>query len=448
MPPTLMWFRRDLRLADNPALCAAIAAAEGDATHPVFVLDPKLLGPAGATRKAFLAACVDALDDTLGGRLTIVAGDPAEQIPRLAERTGAEAVVVAADFGPYGQERDRAVEDALRAAGRCLDRCGTPYAIAPGRVTSGGGTPYKVYSPFYKAWRAHGWSAPIAAPDLDSLDGPVGRRAGGPKDRPAELPAPGEAAAQQRLRAFLRRADRYDTERNLPARDGTSRLSPYLKYGCLHPRQILDLLGRSKGEETFRRELAWREFYADVLFHRPESARCVLQPAMAALEVDEGANADRRFAAWADGETGYPIVDAGMRQLKAEAWMHNRVRMIVASFLVKDLHVDWSRGARHFMRLLVDGDLASNQHGWQWVAGTGTDPAPFFRIFNPVLQGEKFDPDGDYVRRFVPALGGVTGSAVHQPWKLPGGPPAGYPDRIVDHAAERQVALARYDALR
>src|SRR5581483_8710590 len=171
------------------------------------------------------------------------------------------------------------------------------------------------------------------------------------------------------------------------------------------------------------RELAWREFYADVLFHRPDSARRSLQPAMAAMEVDEGPEADRRFAAWAEGRTGYPIVDAGMRQLSAEAWMHNRVRMIVASFLVKDLHLDWSRGARHFMRLLVDGDLASNQHGWQWVAGTGTDPAPYFRVFNPVLQGEKFDPDGDYVRRWVPELAAVGGGAVHRPWTLPGGPP-------------------------
>lgn len=444
-----MWFRRDLRLADNPALCAAVAEAYGAETYPVFVLDPVLLGPAGAARRAFLAGCLDALDDSLDGRLTIMAGDPAEAIPRLAKKVRAATVVTAADYGPYGQERDRAVDQALEVDGRRLVRCGTPYAVAPGTVKTKGGEPYKVYSPYYRAWRDRGWPPPIDAPDTATLAGPVGRKAARPKDRPAaELPRPGEVAALQRLKAFLRHVACYDDERDLPARDATSRLSPYLKYGCVHPRQILDRLGRTKGAETFRRELAWREFYADVLYHRPESARRSLQPAMAALEVDDGAEVDQRFAAWADGETGYPIVDAGMRQLKAEAWMHNRVRMIVASFLVKDLHVDWSRGARHFMRLLVDGDLANNQHGWQWVAGTGTDPAPFFRIFNPVLQGEKFDPDGDYVRRFVPELGGVAGRAVHQPWKLPDGPPKGYPDRIVDHAVERQVALARYAALR
>ena len=444
-----MWFRRDLRLADNPALCAALAEAEGADTYPVFVLDPALLGPAGAARKAFLCGCLDALDDSLDGRLTIATGDPADVIPNLARKVNAQAVLVTADFGPYGQRRDQAVAEALQADARRLVTCETPYAVEPGTVQNKSGEPYKVYSPFYRAWRAHGWRAPIDAPRLGTVAGPVGRKAARPKNKPpAELPSPGEAAAEQRLAAFLRHADRYGDERDRPAIDGTSRLSAYLKYGCIHPRQVLDRLGRSKGEETFRREVAWREFYADVLFHRPESAYRSLQAAMAAFEVDEGAEADRRFAAWAEGRTGYPIVDAGMRQLKAQAWMHNRVRMIVASFLVKDLHIDWRRGARHFMQFLVDGDLANNQHGWQWVAGTGTDPAPFFRIYNPVRQGEQFDPDGDYVRRFVPELAGVAGGAVHQPWKLDGGTPPGYPDRIVDHVVERQVALARYAGTR
>jgi deoxyribodipyrimidine photo-lyase len=444
-----MWFRRDLRLADNPALCAALAEADGDDTYPVFVLDPALLGPAGAARKAFLRGCLDALDDSLDGRLTIVAGDPSEEIPRLAGKVKAEGVLVSADFGPYGQRRDEAVAQALKAGDRRLVPCGTPYAVEPGTVQTKGGQPYQVYSPFYRAWRDQGWPTPIAAPRLAALAGPIGRKAARPKDNArAELPAPGEAAAKKRLQAFLRHADRYGDERDRPGIDGTSRLSAYLKYGCIHPRQILDRLGRTKGEETFRREIAWREFYADVLFHRPESASESLQPAMKAFEVDEGADADGHFAAWADGRTGYPIVDAGMRQLKAQAWMHNRVRMIVASFLVKDLHIDWRRGARHFMQHLVDGDLANNQHGWQWVAGTGTDPAPFFRIYNPVTQGERFDPDGDYVRRFVPELAGVAGRAVHQPWKLDEGLPEGYPDRVVDHGAERQVALARYAGIR
>ena len=205
----------------------------------------------------------------------------------------------------------------------------------------------------------------------------------------------------------------------------------------MHPRTLLADLGDGGGAETFRKELAWREFYADVLWHEPRSARTCLNASFAGLEVDTGRAADGHFAAWAEGRTGYPIVDAGMRQLRAEAWVHNRVRMIVASFLVKDLHVDWQRGAREFLRHLVDGDLASNNAGWQWVAGCGTDAAPFYRIFNPVTQGRKFDPDGDYVRRYVPELRPVPGGAVHEPWELPGGPPAGYPDRLVDHAAER-----------
>lgn len=340
MPPVIVWLRRDLRLADNPALCAALAEADGANTYPVFVLDPALLGPAGAARKAFLRGCLDTLDDSLDGRLTIAAGDPADVIPRLAKKVEAEAVVVAADFGPYGQRRDQAVTEALKADGRLLVPCGTPYAVEPGTVQTKSGEPYKVYSPYYRAWRARGWPAPIAAPRLGAVAGPIGRKAARPKDTvPAELPQPGEAAAKQRLDAFLRHADRYGDERDRPAIDGTSRLSPYLKYGCIHPRQVLDRLGRSKGEDVFRREIAWREFYVDVLFHRPESAYRSLQPAMAAFEVDEGAEADRRFTAWAEGRTGYP-------------------------------------------------------------------------------------------------------------WKLDGGPPQGYPDRIVDHAAERKVALARYNATR
>ena len=201
-------------------------------------------------------------------------------------------------------------------------------------------------------------------------------------------------------------------------------------------------------DERFRTEVAWREFYAAVLAFFPDSARSSFRPEMAALDIDTGPDADRRFDAWVEGRTGYPIVDAGMRQLAGEAWMHNRVRMITASFLVKDLHIDWRRGARLFMARLQDGDLASNQHNWQWVAGAGTDPAPFFRIFNPTTQGKKFDPDGTYVRRWVPELRDVDADHVHEPWKLPDGPPAGYPTPIVDHAEERRDALARYGRLR
>jgi deoxyribodipyrimidine photo-lyase len=224
-------------------------------------------------------------------------------------------------------------------------------------------------------------------------------------------------------------------------------MSAHLKYGVVHPRTLLaDVVAHpGPAAERYRSELCWRDFYADVLWHRPESAREALRPDMARLRVDEPGE---RFRAWQEGRTGYPVVDAGMRQLLAEGWVHNRARMIVASFLVKDLHVAWQFGARHFMHWLRDGDLASNNHGWQWVAGTGTDPAPFFRIFNPVTQGLKFDPDGDYVRRYVPELRHLPGGAAHEPWKHPDGHAHGYPARIVDHAAERAEALRRYEEAR
>jgi deoxyribodipyrimidine photo-lyase len=218
----------------------------------------------------------------------------------------------------------------------------------------------------------------------------------------------------------------------------------------VHPRTLLADLARRRGDsvDTYRSEIAWREFYADVLFSRPDSARENYDKAFDALPLASGKAAEEAFDRWREGRTGFPIVDAGMRQLRAQAWMHNRVRMITASFLVKDLHLPWWLGARHFMQLLVDGDLASNQHGWQWTAGTGTDAAPYFRVFNPVTQGEKFDPDGDYVREFVPELRGIAGKAVHRPWELPGGPPGGYPAPMVDHKAERLEALDRYERVK
>jgi deoxyribodipyrimidine photo-lyase len=230
--------------------------------------------------------------------------------------------------------------------------------------------------------------------------------------------------------------------------DGTSRMSAYLKYGTLHPRTLLADLGPDEGSEKYRRELAWRDFYAAVLAAEPRSAREYLHPQLQRLPYATGRTFEARLGAWQRGETGYPIVDAGMRQLLVEGWLPNRVRMIVASFLVKDLHVEWTHGARHFLRHLVDGDLASNQHNWQWVAGSGTDAAPFFRIFNPVTQARRFDPAGAYVRRWVPELADVDAPAVHEPWTLPDGPPDGYPDPIVDHATERAASLDAYEALR
>lgn len=261
------------------------------------------------------------------------------------------------------------------------------------------------------------------------------------------LPDASERTAVTAWHDFLDdRVDRYAEERDRPDLDHTSRLSPYLKFGSIHPRTLLADLGPD--HEIFRKELAWREFYAAVLHFWPESARSYFLPRMAQMAYDTGPSADELFDAGTAGRTGYPIVDAGMRQLLGEGWIHNRVRMIVASFLVKDLHLEWTRGARHFMRHLVDGDLASNQHGWQWTAGTGTDAAPFFRIFNPVTQGRKFDPDGDYIRRWVSELATLRGRDVHEPWRRTDGIPDGYVAPVVEHAQERIEALARYKALR
>jgi deoxyribodipyrimidine photo-lyase len=447
----VLWFRRDLRLADHPAVLAAADAAPR--ALALFVLDDRLLGPAGAPRLAFLAGCLRSLSEALDGRLLVRRGEPARVVAEVAREVGARTVHASTDAGPYGRDRDARVAAALAADGARLECTGSPYAVTPGRVRKADGEPYRVFTPFHRAWLEHGWRAPAesGADSTDWLTPPAALREElppVPEEVPA-LPEPGEAAGLVRWREFAESSlDGYRGDRDRPDRDGTSGLSPYLKFGCLHPRTLLAELPSGTAAETFRSELAWREFYADVLLHRPDTARSNADRRFDAMPLDSGPAADLAFGAWCEGRTGFPIVDAGMRQLLAEGWMHNRVRMIVASFLVKDLHLPWWRGARHFMRHLVDGDLASNQHGWQWVAGSGTDAAPYFRIFNPVAQGEKFDPDGDYVRRYVPELRGVPGRAVHQPWRLPGGPPAGYPAPIVDHAVERVEALARYEVVK
>ncbi|MGW4481396.1 cryptochrome/photolyase family protein [Rhodococcus triatomae] len=449
--PTLVWFRRDLRLLDLPMLLAA--SDDATAAVALFVLDDALLGPSGEPRRRFLFECLRALDDDLGGRLLVVRGDPVVEVPAVVAEFDAVSVHVSADHGPYGARRDTAVAEALGAAVPLI-RSGSPYAVSPGRVVKSDGTPYRVFTPFRRAWLDHGWRAPAdTGADTVAWADPDGTRSRVPipavegMDGPP-LPRAGEAAALRRWREF--RDDElagYADGRDRPDLDATSRLSPYLKFGCIHPRTVLrDIADRTDaGATTLRSELAWRDFYADVLHHRPDTARGNVDHRFDELVHDSGPDADRAFEAWARGRTGFPIVDAGMRQLLAEGWMHNRVRMIVASFLTKDLHLPWWRGARHFMRHLVDGDLASNQHGWQWTAGCGTDAAPYFRVFNPTVQGEKFDPAGDYVRRWVPELRGVEAGRVH---RLPDGPPPGYPAPIVDHAHERRVALDRYARIR
>jgi deoxyribodipyrimidine photo-lyase len=434
----LMWFRRDLRLGDNPALVEAYDRA--DRVVPVFVLDPRLWGPAGPSRRAYLLSSLAGLSSDIGG-LVLRRGDPVEVVSALADETGASSVHVAADFGPYGSARDGRVGRALRDRGVRLATTGSPYAVAPGRVLKQDSGSYQVFTPFERAWRRHGWRGPVAPPEGGRWDTSPESHAWPTVDLPPglHLPRAGEAAARQSWRTFIdNRLSSYAAARDRPDLDATSRMSVHLKWGEIHPRTLLADLAESTADrssvERYRIELAWREFYADVLARRPDSARTYYRHELGEMAYDEpGA----RFEAWKEGRTGYPIVDAGMRQLRGEGWMHNRVRMIVASFLVKDLHVEWQHGARHFMRWLVDADLASNMHGWQWTAGSGTDPAPYFRVFNPVEQGRKFDPDGTYIRRWVPELRNCPDDEVHEPH-----------DPIVDHAAERREALARYETVR
>ncbi len=446
MTTAVHWFRRDLRLSDNPALSEAVSSS--DDVVGVFCLDDRLWGPSGAVRRAYLVRCLRALDESLDGRLVVRHGDPARVVPDLAAEVDAASVHLAEDFGPYGRRRDDAVADAVSDAGIEFVRTGSPYAVPPGSIVTKSGTPYKVFTPFSRAWRDHGWPDPIAKPagiEWRAVDGD------GLPEEPdlgdLDLPRAGEDAAGNRLDHFLRsKVDDYDDARDRPGDDATSRLSADLKWGVLHPRQILSRLGRTKGARTFATELCWRDFYADVLFQNPDSARESMNDRVGSMDWDSGSAADDAFEAWTQGRTGYPIVDAGMRQLLAEGWMHNRVRMIVASFLVKDLHLPWQRGARWFMEHLVDGDLASNQHGWQWTAGTGTDAAPYFRIFNPTTQGQRHDPDGTYIRRWVPELAGLDDRAVHEPAR--DGVPDDYVEPIVDHGEEREESLRRYEAVK
>ncbi|GAT09974.1 deoxyribodipyrimidine photo-lyase [Mycolicibacterium novocastrense] len=425
--PTLLWFRRDLRLSDLPSLLAA-AAGDGEVLA-CYVLDPRLEASAGARRLQYLYDALRDLRDGLGGRLYVTRGRPEKRIPAVAKAIGASAVHISADHSPFGRRRDDAVEAALGDIP--LEASGSPYLVSPGQVTKPDGSPYKVFTPFYRAWRERGWRAPAkSGPNSARWLEPA--HVGGTVDIPdagVDLDRPaGETAARKQWKSFVADGlDTYADDRNRPDLDGTSRMSAHLKFGTIHPRTMAADLGRGEGAQAYLRELAFRDFYAAVLNEWPRSVWWNFNRSFDGMSLDEGPEAQKRFEAWKEGRTGYPIVDAGMRQLAETGWMHNRVRMIVASFLVKDLHLPWQWGARWFLEQLVDGDMANNQHGWQWAAGTGTDAAPFFRVFNPTTQGEKFDPDGSYVRRWVPEVDDDS-----------------YPEPIVDHAAERKEALRRY----
>ena len=440
----MVWFRRDLRTIDHPALSRA--ASEGSVL-PLFVIDPAF-STSSTVRRAALAEMLDSLNRELGGTLHIAVGNPVDVVASAAEAVGAESVHVSRDHGPYGHRRDAAVAERLRADGRRLVGTGSNHLVDPTSVTKADGSPYAVFTPFSRTWRSvlaeSGNTALLDSPSgVDWITGVPGAE---PDPREALALAPEDAtpsddahldrstaSALKRWAIFRDEGlDHYEERRNLPAEAGTSSMSSALRFGLVHPARLLaDLDPSSPDHQTFESELCWRDFYADVLFRRPETAWENLDRRLDRIALDTDEQARERFTVWCRGRTGFEIVDAGMRQLLATGWMHNRVRMIVASFLVKDLHLPWQWGARFFMEHLIDGDIASNNHGWQWAAGTGTDAAPYFRVFNPVTQAERWDPDRTYRSRWIPELD-----------------TAAYPAPMVDHARERDEALARYKAAR
>ena len=441
---SIVWFRRDLRISDHPALVAAIESS--DEIVPVFILDKTQIGEAGEKLLAYMGQSLRALDQSLGNSLHIIEGDQVEVLSELMEMYGATEVHISAEYERYGAERDVRVEN----AGIKLVRTGSPYAVAPGRVLKpSDATPYRVYTPFYHAWCTHGWRAPAKTPKQIKAPRPPAKFRAFPDFKmPAgvEVIAAGEEAALARFKVFSKSGlDSYDENRNFASIDGTSKMSTYLKFGEIHPRTLLVNLGDSKAHDTFRKEIAWREFYADVLFNNPNTDTDYYAPRFKEMRYDLPGE---KFVAWKEGKTGYPFVDAAMRQLVKEGWMHNRTRMVVASFLVKDLHLEWQLGERFFADHLVDFDVASNAHGWQWTAGCGTDASPYYRVFNPIEQGKRFDENGDYIRKYVPELAHLSAAEIHEPWLYLDGYSKGYAERIVDHSAERLESLARLQEIK
>ncbi len=468
--PVLVWFRKDLRLDDNHALNAAVQS--GCSVMPLYIREPAEsgTGPLGAAQGWWLHHSLRALSlafDKLNSRLLLLTGEPEEILSRLMKETGASCVYWNRRYDPNGIAVDSALKNLLGDAGVTVKSFAGQLLHEPSRVKTGSGTPYRVYTPFWRALEAAGEpDAPLDAPTDIPAPGewPKSEKLGDWNLLPAkpdwaktfnEVWTPGEAAALERLDDFIDQAiDGYKTNRDLPGRDGTSRLSPHLALGEISPARIWHATRKLKDVPTedvitFRKELIWRDFSYHLLFHNPDLPRENLNRRYDdfAWVKDEPA-----FELWTKGQTGYPIVDAGMRQLWRHGTMHNRVRMIVASFLIKDLLIDWRRGEAWFRDTLVDADPASNAASWQWVAGSGADASPFFRIFNPITQGEKFDPDGTYVKTFVPELQDMPAKFVHRPFEAPvqvlktAGVTLGetYPKPIVDHAKARDRALAAY----
>ena len=464
MPRGLHWFRNDLRLADNTALIALLERAQE--WLPVFVLDPTLRAGSGAGshRERFLHDCLNRLARDLEARgvpLLVRSGAPAEVLPKLLNETGARLLSFNEATTPFGTARDAAVRRAAEQAGvEVLSRTDHVIFRAP-EIRSQSGGPYAVYSPYRKTWWKRWSEDPRRPARLPRLPAPIPGYAAEERsatlgDAPTEpgirLPTGGEPAALRRLDRFLdTAAARYADDRDRPDIDGTSRLSPYLRFGAVSVRQCFARAQaaveadhrRSRGVSKWLDELIWREFYSAILEEHPRVLRENYRKEFDTLAWNDDPEG---FDAWCEGRTGFPLIAAGMRQLRQTGWMHNRVRMIVASFLTKDLLIDWREGERFFFQYLVDGDPATNNGGWQWAASTGTDAQPYFRIFNPVAQGKRWDPEGRYVRRWLPELRDVSDRFVHTPWEEPLA--ADYPAPILDHAERRETALVRYKLAR
>jgi deoxyribodipyrimidine photo-lyase len=458
----IVWFRRDLRVHDHPGLHRAVA--EHDHVIPAFVLDGALLHgrfPSGP-RTAFLLASLRELDAALGergGGLVVREGAPQKALVALAGETGARAVYLASDVSPYARARDGRVRDALRAAGVEPVHVPGNFAADVGRVTTKDGRPFTVFSPFHRAWREAERRPVLAAPDATPL--PTGVHRGAPPSL-AQLGLereledferePGEAAGRAAMDTWVAEGlDHYDRRSDRLA-DGGSRLSPYLHFGAISSRELEARVAAREGRPagSYHRQLCWRDFYAHVLLHHPANARREFQARLRTLRWDED---EARLQAWRRGATGYPLVDAAMRHLRTRGWMPNRARLVVGSFLTKDLHIDWRAGEAHFMRYLLDGDEASNNGNWQWIAGVGVDPQPAYRrLYNPARHQERFDPEGEYVRRWVPELRDVPAARIAEPWAMtPEEQRAAtcvigrdYPAPIVDHLAERRETLERF----
>ena len=462
---SILWLRRDLRVHDHPAL---VAAAKAQHLAPVFCFDDRLLHGrhSSGPRTQFLLESLEDLDRSLrdrGSGLVVRRGDPERVLLSLTREIGADQVHFTSDVGPFARARDERIRLSLRRAGIDVhEHPGLFVADELDGIRTAGGSPYTVFTPFFNAWSEGPRRGVEALPrrlpprpaGLDFGDIPQLAELGLRQEVQSPVVG-GERTGRRRMQEFLSRsvAD-YAAQRDVVGAGATSGLSPYLHFGCVSPRELEHALSAGEGPASLRRQLAWRDFYAHVLLHFPSNARSAHQARYrSALKVS---HSRRGFDAWREGRTGYPLVDAGMRQLRREGWMHNRARLVTGSFLTKHLGIDWRWGERWFMRLLLDGDEANNNGNWQWIASVGVDPQPpYRRIYNPARQQARFDPHGTYVRRFVPELRAVPDGYLAEPWRMPdevqrqSGCRIGrdYPAPVVDNREARREAMARYAAV-